>query len=198
MAVRMVSVTVVPLSFDSMPTRACSSSSSRTARVFMTLSSSFLRGFFRTTRVSRSATSSGWCDRRRLRAFTLRSQAPDEGHEASMDGEHVDASIWCRLDVDVAAEFCVAGVASTACGTCNTTTKDAWVRLNVAFTTSSSSGTVAAYVLNTQTPTAGTQFYVDSVMFTEGSTLSNFGDGNTASWVWNGAANNSTSTGPAP
>lgn len=82
-------------------------------------------------------------------------------------------------------------------GTCSTSVKDSWTRLSGTFTTGASGG-IAPYVLNaTATASAGTQFFVDSVMFTEGATLYNFGDGNSANWVWNGTANNSTSTGPA-
>jgi prepilin-type N-terminal cleavage/methylation domain-containing protein len=38
---------------------------------------------------------------------------------------------------------------------------------------------------------------IDSVIVTEGATQYNFADGNTTNWVWNGTANNSTSTGPS-
>ena len=36
----------------------------------------------------------------------------------------------------------------------------------------------------------------DSVMLTEGTNQDNYADGNSSNWVWNGTANNSTSTGP--
>jgi prepilin-type N-terminal cleavage/methylation domain-containing protein len=36
----------------------------------------------------------------------------------------------------------------------------------------------------------------DALTLTEGPTVPNYADGNTANWVWNGTANNSTSTGP--
>lgn len=36
----------------------------------------------------------------------------------------------------------------------------------------------------------------DSFMVTEGTTLYNYADGNSANWIWNGTANASTSTGP--
>lgn len=38
--------------------------------------------------------------------------------------------------------------------------------------------------------------WYDDIMVTEGSTLYNFADGSSSNWVWNGAANASTSTGP--
>jgi hypothetical protein len=37
---------------------------------------------------------------------------------------------------------------------------------------------------------------LDSVMLVDGPATGNFADGNTANWIWNGSANNSTSTGP--
>lgn len=38
-------------------------------------------------------------------------------------------------------------------------------------------------------------FYVDGVMFTQGATTYAYADGNSPSWIWNGVANSSTSTG---
>lgn len=46
-------------------------------------------------------------------------------------------------------------------------------------------------------PTIGDVAYYDAVMLTEGPTSYNFADGSSSNWVWNGTANNSTSTGPA-
>jgi prepilin-type N-terminal cleavage/methylation domain-containing protein len=43
---------------------------------------------------------------------------------------------------------------------------------------------------------ANQTLWVDNVMATTGSTVQNYADGNTANWIWNGTANNSTSTGP--
>ncbi|MNQ97110.1 hypothetical protein D3C85_1127410 [compost metagenome] len=37
----------------------------------------------------------------------------------------------------------------------------------------------------------------DDAMATEGTTLYGYADGSTLNWIWNGTANNSTSTGPA-
>jgi prepilin-type N-terminal cleavage/methylation domain-containing protein len=37
---------------------------------------------------------------------------------------------------------------------------------------------------------------LDSVMLVDGPATGNFADGSTSSWIWNGTANNSTSTGP--
>jgi general secretion pathway protein G len=43
---------------------------------------------------------------------------------------------------------------------------------------------------------AGQTIDFDGVMVTEGSTVYNYADGTTSNWIWNGAANASTSTGP--
>jgi general secretion pathway protein G len=43
--------------------------------------------------------------------------------------------------------------------------------------------------------TQAVTFYMDSFMVNTG-TLVNYADGNTANWIWNGATDNSTSTGP--
>jgi len=87
------------------------------------------------------------------------------------------------------------GVASSTCSSTVTAIKDAWVRLSCSFTTAAS-GSFALYVLNSGGSTAGMQFYVDSIMFTEGSTLYNYADGESSNWTWNSTPNNSTSTGP--
>ncbi len=80
-----------------------------------------------------------------------------------------------------------------------TALKDQWVRLHNTFTTSSS-GTISVYFLNSlNTTTAGTQFWVDNVMITENESATPpvYADGNSPGWVWNGATNASNSTGPA-
>ena len=78
-----------------------------------------------------------------------------------------------------------------------TALKDQWVRLQNTFTTTAS-GNVVVYVLNnTATTVAGTQFWVDSMLIQAGTVPTGYADGNSAGWVWNGAAANSTSSGPA-
>lgn len=123
-------------------------------------------------------------------------------------GTHVKASTVYTLSawvyvpsstVDIRLSTQGAGVA-TICpwgGNISTATKDAWARINCTFTTAAS-GQIALYVLNTVASTAGMQFYVDAAMLTEGSTLYNYGDGDTANWIWNGTAHTVSSTGPAP
>lgn len=45
--------------------------------------------------------------------------------------------------------------------------------------------------------TAGQVVYYDSIMITKSSSASNYADGDSPGWAWNGTAGNSTSTGPA-
>lgn len=111
------------------------------------------------------------------------------------------ASVWVYVpsstDVDIRLSIQGTGKATvTYPASHKTSVKDAWTRIYVPFTTVAS-GSVTVYVLNgTATTTAGMQFWVDGVMITETDTLYNFADGNTSSWSWSGAQNNSTSTGP--
>ena len=79
----------------------------------------------------------------------------------------------------------------------STSLKNQWARLVNTFTTLSSGG-ITVYVLNsTPTTSAGTQFWVDDVMIVKGTNAANYADGNSSGWVWNGATNNSSSSGPA-
>ena len=61
--------------------------------------------------------------------------------------------------------------------------------------TATATGNAVAYVL--RTALAAYEYDVDSIMVTDGPNLYAYADGNTASWIWNGTANASTSTGPA-
>lgn len=56
-------------------------------------------------------------------------------------------------------------------------------------------GKPAVYILRSNGAVV-TDFDVDGVMQTEGSTLYNYADGTSANWIWNSTVNNSTSTGP--
>lgn len=78
-----------------------------------------------------------------------------------------------------------------------TAVKNAWVRLTNSFTTSAS-GNITLYYLNTSTATAGQVFYIDDAMLTIGITTYNYADGSYSAngWNWTGATGVSTSTGP--
>ena len=62
--------------------------------------------------------------------------------------------------------------------------------------TTSANPTTGLQLIIRATPTTGQNIYYDGFMITQGSSAPNYADGNSASWVWNGATNNSTSTGP--
>jgi prepilin-type N-terminal cleavage/methylation domain-containing protein len=79
----------------------------------------------------------------------------------------------------------------------NTVVTNSWVRLAITFTTNTS-GSITLYVLNANTATAGMVFWVDDAMLTATSSLTNYADGSSSGWAWNGTANNSTSFGPTP
>lgn len=73
-----------------------------------------------------------------------------------------------------------------------------WVR--VAITTPvmpAGTSTAAPWIGVADGAAVGTQFDVDGVMVTSGSTQYGFADGNSADWTWQGAMNNSASSGPA-
>lgn len=67
----------------------------------------------------------------------------------------------------------------------------AWQRLTVTGTKTSTNPLFIRAV-----GTAGIVFYVDAIMVTQGATTYNYADGSSSNWVWNGTANNATSTGP--
>ena len=66
-----------------------------------------------------------------------------------------------------------------------------WQRVSATFTTTTA-GTLGVRFYG---PVGTT--YVDSVMVNQASPVSNYADGNSPNWVWNGTLNLSTSTGPA-
>lgn len=92
-------------------------------------------------------------------------------------------------------------------GTATTTTVSpvsavgtSWTRLSVSGTApaGTTSVTLVMYI-DSATTTFGPGDYedADAIMLTQGSTLYNYGDGNSSGWAWSGTANLSPSTGPA-
>jgi len=77
----------------------------------------------------------------------------------------------------------------------NITTSTSWTQ--VSFTAQTPVGTAFDHISFYFAGTSGDSWWLDDVMVTKGSTAYNYGDGNSANWVWNGTPNNSTSTGPA-
>lgn len=133
---------------------------------------------------------------RGVRFFTLSEVTTDlEPNTAYV----ASAWVWVPIGtVDMRLSIQGAGKASTAgYSQGNTALKNQWVRLYESFTTSSS-GSVSVYVLNMDATTvAGTQFWADGFMITEGTQPATLATGASSGWVWNGTAELSTSTGPA-
>lgn len=79
--------------------------------------------------------------------------------------------------------------------------RDQWVRIVRPFTTQADDGdnSVSAYILNRNATdnVEADQFWADSFMITEGTTLHPYADGNAAGWIWSGTAGLSKSSGPA-
>jgi general secretion pathway protein G len=70
------------------------------------------------------------------------------------------------------------------------------VRVNLTWTSSATPNGNISFMRNGAS--AGTAVIrIDNLMITQGSTLNNYADGSSTGWTWSGAANNSTSTGPA-
>lgn len=91
------------------------------------------------------------------------------------------------------------GVASVVNGPTRTTSlKNQWVRLTNTFTTTATTGFVRIYVLNlTATGSAGTQFWIDGFMISDGTSAYTYADGNSSGWIWTGTGGLSPSVGPA-
>lgn len=84
----------------------------------------------------------------------------------------------------------------TVLGSSSTVTlSTTWQRLTVTATTGGS--TIDVYPVIWQRTSGAQTMYIDAVMATETSYLTNYADGGTSGWSWLGTVNNSTSTGPA-
>jgi prepilin-type N-terminal cleavage/methylation domain-containing protein len=73
-----------------------------------------------------------------------------------------------------------------------------WTRLSSTGTApaGATSVTLIMYTSGGSGLNAGDTLDIDAAMTTAGSTLYNYADGNSPSWIWNSTANNSSSTGP--
>jgi prepilin-type N-terminal cleavage/methylation domain-containing protein len=67
-----------------------------------------------------------------------------------------------------------------------------WQRVQNTITVTSASATIRVRFYG---PASGTT-YIDGIMVSSGSTAVGYADGSSSNWIWNGASNNSTSTGP--
>ncbi|MBL8159360.1 prepilin-type N-terminal cleavage/methylation domain-containing protein [Candidatus Saccharibacteria bacterium] len=72
---------------------------------------------------------------------------------------------------------------------------DSWQRVNFSFVAPANTGRIH---IQYKLPTAisGRTIWADAAMCVAGSGTYNFADGNSANWIWNGTANNASSTGP--
>lgn len=86
---------------------------------------------------------------------------------------------------------------SGATGTSTATTAGAWTRVSQTYTVPAGATALESYVIATTAVGVNGTIDATGLMVTKGSTLYNYADGNSTNWVWNGATNLSTSTGPA-
>lgn len=70
-------------------------------------------------------------------------------------------------------------------------------RVTLTFTTSATPNGSFQFWRNGSGATGSAVVRLDGVMLQQGNTASGYGDGNTPNWIWNGAQNLSSSTGPA-
>lgn len=69
-------------------------------------------------------------------------------------------------------------------------------RVSTTFTIPSGATGLVIRLYNGATTSASNLIYWDNVMLTNGSSSYTYGDGNSSNWIWNGTADNSSSTGP--
>lgn len=80
-----------------------------------------------------------------------------------------------------------------------TLSANTWTRFTATITAPASTDnmTVRLRAAGGTLPGAGATLDADAFMLTEGSNAPNYADGNSPNWIWNGTANNSSSTGPS-
>lgn len=117
-------------------------------------------------------------------------------------GENHTMSAYVRSDQPRQIEIYISALDGSGAeiqrinSTYTTLSANTWTRV-------SASGTIPANAvnakvqLNFRSPLVGQQDWVDSIMYTKSAQLATYADGNSPNWVWNGTANNATSTGPA-
>lgn len=111
-------------------------------------------------------------------------------------------SIWVRSSVALTIGpriwYNPGNVSASSCTSSVTLPVNTWTKLSCVFTTPSTVtnfyGQARASLI---TLASGATFDAAMPMMSETSGNSNYADGNSSGWVWNGSTNNSTSTGPA-
>lgn len=81
-------------------------------------------------------------------------------------------------------------------GAQSVTLSSSWQRLNITFTTPATTGILRVQYRLT-VAASGVTIQSDALICTEGSTVYQYADGETANWAWTGTPDASTSTGPA-
>lgn len=116
---------------------------------------------------------------------------------ASMSGKTYVLSAWVKTSIS-SIRTVVRPNGSGYSPAVHTIPPDTWTRITRTFTVSVSDTARPQLDIGHENAdlAQGSQFYVDAVMLTEGSILYTCADGNSPGWIWNGTANNSTSTGP--
>lgn len=95
----------------------------------------------------------------------------------------------------------VVGSATWACGAPLNLSSSEWRQVSVGVATTAVA-TLSSYLRpvgasgSTLTGIPG-DYWIDAVMMTSGSDMHTYADGSSLNWIWNGTANNSSSTGPA-
>jgi general secretion pathway protein G len=124
------------------------------------------------------------------------------GQASSQSAGNYTASVWTTGPSGGYGRLCLSlSGATQACGAPVILSPTQWRQVSVA-TTTASMGDIALYVQpvgsngSTTTGTLGA-YRVDAVMLTSGPGAYAYADGDSPSWVWNGTAHASTSTGPA-
>ncbi len=78
----------------------------------------------------------------------------------------------------------------------NVSLSASWQQVSTTITTTATTG-ILRVQFRLSAAASGVDIWGDSLICVQGSTAYNFADGGTSGWIWNGTANNSTSTGPA-
>jgi prepilin-type N-terminal cleavage/methylation domain-containing protein len=123
-------------------------------------------------------------------------------HSVSVPTGSYAASFYIRSDIGIKFQPYLQGTATkatiassgTVTAPANTWTR-AWTTVNV--TTAGTIQVGGYFVKDVVTPTTSNYIDFDGFMLSAGTSVQNYADGTYANWIWNGAANEATSTGPA-
>jgi prepilin-type N-terminal cleavage/methylation domain-containing protein len=122
-------------------------------------------------------------------------------HSVSVPVGSYTASFYVRSNIGIKFQSYLQGTAAkttTASSGIITVPANTWVRgwTSVNVTTAGTFQVGGYFVKDVATPTTSDYIDFDGFMLTNGSSLATYADGTSANWVWNGATNAATSTGP--